>query len=148
MDGFDECALVPVVWYRVTSQCALVPVFGIGERPHVPSFRLLVQGNIRQNHPFRNHPFANPLNTTLLLNKVSVKRGFRKCLRYLCRYSYCFLGRTKVFPLNFSGFLPSDVPKFHLKSRQNSQRASGEMPTLTNTFDDVYETTYSDKVRA
>ena len=56
------------------AQCTLVPVFDAGEHPHVPLFRLFepgehpnvpsfrfsVQGNIRQNHPFGNHPFANP----------------------------------------------------------------------------------------
>ena len=35
-------------------------VFGIGEHPNVLSFRFLVPGNIRQNHPFGNHPCANP----------------------------------------------------------------------------------------
>ena len=46
-------------WYWGTSAGSLVPVFGTGEHPNVPSFRLLVPGNIRQNHPFGNHPFAN-----------------------------------------------------------------------------------------
>ena len=27
---------------------------------NVPSFRLSFRGNICQNHPFGNHPFANP----------------------------------------------------------------------------------------
>ena len=53
-------------------ECARVPVFGTGEHPNVPSFRLLVPGSIRmnprpvfwsgiirQNHPLGNHPFAN-----------------------------------------------------------------------------------------
>ena len=36
------------------------PFVGAGEHPNVPSFRFLVPGNMRQNHPFGNHPFANP----------------------------------------------------------------------------------------
>ena len=39
---------------------SLVPVFGIVVPFFVPSFRFSVQGNIRQNHPFGNHPFVNP----------------------------------------------------------------------------------------
>ena len=46
--------------YWGTSACTLVPVSGTGERPNVPSFRFLVPGNIRQNHPCGNHPFAHP----------------------------------------------------------------------------------------
>ena len=49
-------------WYRRTSKCTLVPVFGTGEHPNIPSFRFLVPGNIRQTHPFGNYPFANPRN--------------------------------------------------------------------------------------
>ena len=41
-----------------TCEHTLVPVFVPGEHPNVPSFRFLVPGNIRQNHPFGNHPFA------------------------------------------------------------------------------------------
>ena len=41
-------------WYRGTCACTIVPVFGTGEHPNVPSFRFLVPGNIRQNHPFVN----------------------------------------------------------------------------------------------
>ena len=37
---------------RVVGECALVPVFGTGDHPNVPSSQFLVQGNIRQNHPF------------------------------------------------------------------------------------------------
>ena len=47
-------------WYRGTSECTFIPCFGTGEHPKVPSFRFLVLGNIRQNHPSGNHPFANP----------------------------------------------------------------------------------------
>ena len=52
------------IWYRGTSACAFVPVFGTGENQNVPSFRFFVPGNIRQNHPFGNNPFANPRNMT------------------------------------------------------------------------------------
>ena len=47
-------------WYRGTSAWTLVPVLGAGEHTNVPLFRFLVPGNIRQNHPFGNHPCANP----------------------------------------------------------------------------------------
>ena len=40
-----------------TCECTLVPVFVPGEHPNVPSFRFSFRGNIRQNHPFGNHPF-------------------------------------------------------------------------------------------
>ena len=35
-------------------------IFAIISCQRVPSFRFLLQGNIRQNHPCGNHPFANP----------------------------------------------------------------------------------------
>ena len=41
-----------------TCECTLVPVFVPGEHPNVPSFRMSFRGNIRQNHPFGNHPFG------------------------------------------------------------------------------------------
>ena len=56
----SHSSFVPNLWYRGTCACTLVPVFGTWEHLHVPSFRLVVPGNIRQDHPFRNHPFANP----------------------------------------------------------------------------------------
>ena len=58
-----------VVWAPVPSFRFLAPGnicmyprsggFGTGQHPHVPLFRFSVPGNIRQNHPFRNHPFAS-----------------------------------------------------------------------------------------
>ena len=41
-----------------TCERTLVPVFVLGEHPNVPSFRISFRGNIRQNHPFGNHPFG------------------------------------------------------------------------------------------
>ena len=43
-----------------TCERTLVPVFVPGEHLNVPSFRFSFRGYIRQNHPFRNHPFVNP----------------------------------------------------------------------------------------
>ena len=36
---------------------------------NVPSFRFSFRGNIRQNHPFGNHPFANPRKCTIAFRK-------------------------------------------------------------------------------
>ena len=55
--GFGECALVPV--FRSGGTCASVPSFRFfvpGEHLNVPSFRSSFWGNVRQNHPFGNHP--------------------------------------------------------------------------------------------
>ena len=42
-----------------TCERTLVPVFFVpGEHPNVPSFRFSFRRNIRQNHPFGNHPFG------------------------------------------------------------------------------------------
>ena len=56
MSGFGGCALVPVLWYRETSKCTLVPV--------------LVQGNIRMYPRFcfgkaEHPPKPHFLETTL-----------------------------------------------------------------------------------
>ena len=50
----------PRFWYRATPECTLILDVGTGEHPNAPLFRFVVQGNIRQNHLFGNHPFANP----------------------------------------------------------------------------------------
>ena len=38
------------------------PKWTAGEHPNVPSFRFSFWGNIRQNHPFENHPLGPPKN--------------------------------------------------------------------------------------
>ena len=58
--GFGECTLVPVV--VGTCERPLVPVFVPVEHLNVPLFRFSFQGNIRQNHPFGNHPLVKPRN--------------------------------------------------------------------------------------
>ena len=45
-------------WYRGTSECTFVPFF-FNIRMYSRSV-FVVLGNIRQNHPFGNHPVANP----------------------------------------------------------------------------------------
>ena len=42
-----------------TCERTLVPVFVLGEHPNVPSFRFSFRGNIRQDHPFGNHPLSS-----------------------------------------------------------------------------------------
>ena len=81
------------LWYRGTSACTLVPVFGTGEHPNVPSFRFLVPGNIRQNHSFGNHPFANPQ----FVRAGSWENGFFA--------DFYFLSRRIFFP-HFVGKVP------------------------------------------
>ena len=67
--------------YRGTSACTLVPVCGTREHPNVPSFRFLVPGNIGQNHPFGNHPFANP---RFLLGGSEMKRFSFPAVHHFC----------------------------------------------------------------
>ena len=58
--GFGECALVPAL---LPGNIQMYPRSGFWywrNTLNVPSFRFLVPGNIRRNHPFGNHPFANP----------------------------------------------------------------------------------------
>ena len=52
--GFGECDLVPAfgTGEHPYLQLYLVPVFGSREDANVPSFRFLVPGDIRRNHPF------------------------------------------------------------------------------------------------
>ena len=46
-------------WYRGTSACTLVPVFGTGEHPNVSSFSFLVPGH-PPKPPFWKPPFCEP----------------------------------------------------------------------------------------
>ena len=60
--GLVPASLPHTLGYACTFYAPTSPplIFGAGEHPYVPSSRVLVQGNIRQNHPFGNPPFANP----------------------------------------------------------------------------------------
>ena len=67
----------PGFWCRGTSACTLV-----AEHPNVPSFRFLVRGDIRQNHPFGNHPFCEPLRTPHTKHKLTSAFITRMCRDY------------------------------------------------------------------
>ena len=57
MGGFGKCTLVPVFGTGEHPNVPSFRFFGAGEHPNVPAFRFLVPKSI---HPFGNHPFANP----------------------------------------------------------------------------------------
>ena len=66
---------------------------------NVPSFRFSFRGNIRQNHPFGNHPFANP-------RKIE-KKQFRfkfSISPEKCSLAWNFQSWPPAFPTNKSGF--------------------------------------------
>ena len=43
---------------------------------NVPSFRFSFRGNIHQNHPFGNHPFANPREGGLVVQYCAILRDY------------------------------------------------------------------------
>ena len=74
-------------------ECALVPVFGSGEHPHVPSFRSLVPGNIRM-YPLSGFWCRGRSAKTTLL-RTSKNRGPKK--QIICS-SISFLAPTQNTP--------------------------------------------------
>ena len=60
-------------WCRGTSECTLVPVFGTGEHPNVPSFRFLAREHLPKP-PFWKSPFCNGyLHKSLLRSQIARK---------------------------------------------------------------------------
>ena len=68
--SFGKCALVPAFLYRRSVFGTLNPVFLYRCPFFVPRSGFWGPGNIRQNHPFGNRPFANPRKVTF---RVSTK---------------------------------------------------------------------------
>ena len=70
-----------------TCERTLVPVFGLGEHPNVPSFRCSFRGNIHQKHPFGNHPFRflRKEGKSAILSQIPPSYGFG-------RYGFGFSG--------------------------------------------------------
>ena len=56
-------------WYRGTSECTLVPVFGTGEHPPKP--------------PFGNHPLVNPNKKAKITTKCLHDINLRCALKHL-----------------------------------------------------------------